>query len=400
VNRRDFFRTGAAAASIAAAPPNFVFLISDDHTWSDLGCYGNAVVRTPHLDRLARDGMRFNHCYVSSPQCSPNRSSIFTGCTPHTTATSRLHTPMPEWEPTFLEPLRERGYFAGAFRKVHQGGEFDKRRWNFYGGPQLDFEKFFDALPAGRPFYLHAGFTDPHRPYKPGAFSPPHDPAAVRVPPFLPDAPEVRQDIAHYYDAIARMDADCGRLLDILRRRGIEENTLVIFTGDNGTHKSITSNMNGRTIRGGKGKTTDAGTHVPLVVSWPGKTPRGKVCKDLVDMSDFFPTLMEAAGVTVPKSYPLDGRSFLPQVLGKKGNPREWIYCYYNPRPERTQPVRFARDLRWKLYGDGRLFDVSKDVDETTPITGTRETDASRAARRKLKTALDSMPRNPPLGKR
>jgi arylsulfatase A len=196
------------------------------------------------------------------------------------------------------------------------------------------------------------------------------------------------------------MDGIVGRIVKSLKDLKLDKNTLVIFTGDNGTHKSITSNMNGRTIRGGKGKTTDAGTHVPLVVSWPGKTPRGKVCKDLVDMSDFFPTLMEAAGVTVPKSYPLDGRSFLPQVLGKKGNPREWIYCYYNPRPERTQPVRFARDLRWKLYGDGRLFDVSKDVDETTPITGTRETDASRAARRKLKTALDSMPRNPPLGKR
>jgi arylsulfatase A-like enzyme len=103
-----------------AAPPNIVFLISDDHSLPDVGCYGNSVVRTPNLDRLAKEGVRFTNTFCTSPQCSPNRSSIFTSLFPHTTATSRLHTPMPDWEPSFLEPLKERGYFVGAFRKVHQ----------------------------------------------------------------------------------------------------------------------------------------------------------------------------------------------------------------------------------------------------------------------------------------
>ncbi|MBX5495721.1 MAG: sulfatase-like hydrolase/transferase, partial [Bryobacteraceae bacterium] len=126
LTRRSLIECGLAAsapmiARTSQARPNILFLISDDHTYKDLGCYGNRVIRTPNLDRLASEGMRFNNCYVASPQCSPNRSAILTGCTPHTTATSRLHTPMPEWEPTFLEPLKERGYFVGAYRKVHQG---------------------------------------------------------------------------------------------------------------------------------------------------------------------------------------------------------------------------------------------------------------------------------------
>ncbi|HYO84428.1 MAG TPA: sulfatase-like hydrolase/transferase, partial [Bryobacteraceae bacterium] len=103
-----------SAAAQAARRPNILFLISDDHTWRDLGCYGNSAVTTPNLDRMAAAGMRFDNCIVSSPQCSPNRSSIFTGCAPHTTATSRLHTPMPPWEQSILEPLKAAGYFTGA----------------------------------------------------------------------------------------------------------------------------------------------------------------------------------------------------------------------------------------------------------------------------------------------
>ncbi|HET8547364.1 MAG TPA: sulfatase-like hydrolase/transferase, partial [Bryobacteraceae bacterium] len=143
--------------------PNILFLLADDHSHGDLGCYGNRVIHTPNLDRLAAGGMRFDNCFVSSPQCSPNRSSIFTGCAPHTTATSRLHTPMPPWEPTFLEGLREQGYHLGAFRKVHQGEEFN-RRFHFYGDRRSRWESFFDGVPAGRPFWLQIGFTDPHRP--------------------------------------------------------------------------------------------------------------------------------------------------------------------------------------------------------------------------------------------
>jgi arylsulfatase A-like enzyme len=160
-------------------------------------------VTSPNLDRLAAEGARFSNCFVASPQCSPNRSAIVTGRTPHTTSTSRLHTPLPDWEPTFLEPLKSRGYFTGAYRKVHQGAAFDKR-WDFYGAARQPFSTFFEKLPQGRPFFLHVGFTEPHRPYRRGVFTPPHDSARVRVPEFLPDLPEVREDLAMYYDFIPR----------------------------------------------------------------------------------------------------------------------------------------------------------------------------------------------------
>ncbi len=143
-------------------------------------------------------------------------------------------------------------------------------------------------------------------------------------------------------------------------------------------------------IKGGKGKTTDAGTREPLVAYWPGVVPQGQVSSDLVDSSDFMPTLLQAAGAKTPAG--LDGHSFYPQLSGQTGKPREWMYCYYCPRPERTTPVRFVRDQRWKLYGNGQLYDVQNDTLEKYPITATSESAEAAAARRKLTAALQSMP--------
>lgn len=324
----------SAVAQQAAARPNFVFLISDDHSWPDLGCYGNNAIRTPHLDRMAAEGMRFNHCYVTSPQCSPNRSSIFTGCAPHTTSTSRLHTPMPEWERTFLEPLKEEGYFAGAFRKVHQGKAFD-RRWDYYAPAGTPFEAFFDAAPRNRPFFLHVGFTDPHRPYQPGAVTPPHDPAKVKVPPYLPDLPVVRQDLAHYYDEISRMDAECGRIFDLLERRGLAANTLVLFTGDNGLP-----------FPRAKGSCYDPGLRVPLLARWPGKIKSGAVRDELIAHVDLPVTWLDAAGIAKPAK--MQGRGFLNALLGKTYKPSEAIFSERNWH-DNFDPIRAVRTRRHKL---------------------------------------------------
>lgn len=290
---RSSLQAGAASSLLSQSTsrlPNIVFLISDDHSAPDLGCYGNTAVRTPNLDRLARDGMRFDRCFVSSPQCSPNRSSIFTSEYPHSTSTSRLHTPMPPWQPTFLEPLKERGYFTGAFRKVHQGPSFDKR-WDFYGPAKIPFEKFFDAVPKGKPFFLHVGFTDPHRPYKAGSFHPPHDPAAVQIPKWLPDSAEIRQDIALYYDAIARMDAESGQVLKLLEERGFSENTLVVFTGDNGMPFPPRA----------KGTLYESGIRVPLLARWPGKIKPATASSKLAAHIDLPVTWLAAAGIPKPE---------------------------------------------------------------------------------------------------
>ncbi len=342
LTRRTFLGTAAAAAAAApagaqASPPNFVFLISDDHS-QDLGCYGNAAIRTPNLDRMAADGVRFTNAFVASPQCSPNRSAILSGSFPHTISTSRLHTPYPEWEPSILEPLKQRGYFTGAFRKVHQGPEFDKR-WNFYGGPKVPFEKFFDALPAVRPFYLHVGFTDPHRPYRPGAFNPPHDRSKISVPAYLPDTPEVRDDLGNYYDAIARMDAECGRVFQLLRERNLDQNTLVIFTGDNGLP-----------FPRGKGTCYEAGIRVPLLARWTGRLRAGSVRDELISHVDLPFTWLNAAGIAAPAK--MQGRSFLPLLAGGSYTPRREVFGERNWH-NNFDPIRFIRTAEYKLILNG-----------------------------------------------
>jgi len=135
--------------------------------------------------------------------------------------------------------------------------------------------------------------------------------------------------------------------------------------------------------------TTDAGTRVALVAYQPGTVPTGKVSSDLVDFSDFVPTLREVAGAPAVKG--LDGVSFAPQLRGEKGSPREWMFCYYNPRPERTKPARFVRDQQWKLYGDGRFYDVANDVLEKKPLGDDLPGDATNA-HAKLAKAIRSMP--------
>jgi arylsulfatase A len=217
--------------------------------------------------------------------------------------------------------------------------------------------------------------------------------------PFVPtpDSTEWGQDVnnkKYYRDMVAYMDKTIGRIVEKLDELGLREDTLILFTADNGTPKGITSEMeDGSSIDGGKGLTTDAGTHVALVANWKGTTPKGKVCRDLVDFSDFLPTLADASGASLPKNVTIDGRSFLPQLRGEPSNPRDWIFCWYQRNPGDTL-YRFARDKRWKLYGGGdhgragRLYDVPADPLEQNPDPGG---DEAAAARARLQAALDSM---------
>jgi arylsulfatase A len=189
---------------------------------------------------------------------------------------------------------------------------------------------------------------------------------------------------------VAYMDKMVGRVVAKTEALGIADNTLIFFTGDNGTNTAIKSQLNGVEIIGGKGKTTDAGTLVPLVALWQGVTPKGRVCEDLVDFSDLLPTCLEAAQLAVPCG--LDGQSFLPQLRGETGTPREWLHCYYCPRPERTPPKQYVRDKRWKLYDDGSFFDAANDVLEERPLADDGLDAEALAAKRRLQKALASMP--------
>jgi arylsulfatase A len=204
----------------------------------------------------------------------------------------------------------------------------------------------------------------------------------------------------NYIDMVAYMDKCVGRLVDALNDSNQRDNTLIIFTGDNGTNAVLASELNGNEVKGGKGYTHDYGTHVPLVVNLPGRVPTGQVNEDLIAFSDFFPTIVEAAGLPVKEIKNGDGLSFWPQCLGQPGHKREWIYGYYFPRPYAARldnkyshfEVRYARDKRHKLYDNGDLYDTISDVMEKTPLPTNNGDSSLGATRKKLQNALDTYP--------
>jgi arylsulfatase A-like enzyme len=355
--------------------------------------------------------MRFEHCY-SQPLCTPSRVKIMTGLSNvrNYSAFSVLNRD----QHTFGPMLKEAGYktFIGGKWQLF-GAEHYKKR--FRGKGSLPGNVGFDHWCLWQVDKLGDRYWNPllnvdgeNRQFEKDDYGPDivtdhilqfmeanrDGPFLVYYPmilvhnPFLP-TPESssrnsKNKQKNFEDMVRRMDDLVGRIVHKTEQLGIDEKTLILVTGDNGTNKAITSELNGRQIRGGKGKTTDAGTRVALVACQPGTVPSGKVCSDLVDFSDFVPTLRELAGL--PAMDGLDGVSFAPQLRGEPGTPREWMFCYYNPRPERTKPARFARDQRWKLYGDGRFYDVSQDPLEQHPI------DEKNDAWKKLSKALESMP--------
>ena len=223
VTRREALQTAMmatqATARALARPPN---ILSSDLRRSGRrgpGCAGNKAIHTPNLDRMAAEGMRFTDSFATSPLCSPNRSAIFTSCVGHLTSTSRLHAPLPDWETSFVDLLKNAGYHAGAYRKVDQGPSFD-RRWNYImrQAGSLRSTTSSRQAPTGKPFFLHVGFNDPHRPYRPGAFSPPHDPAKVEVPAYLPDCEESRKDSRCTMTPSRAWTRNAAPSLEILRR--------------------------------------------------------------------------------------------------------------------------------------------------------------------------------------
>jgi arylsulfatase A len=206
-----------------------------------------------------------------------------------------------------------------------------------------------------------------------------------------------------YKELVEYMDKLIGRVVSTLDELGIRENTLILYTTDNGTpgdfitraekrnnnkyryiEEPIVSEANGKTFIGGKGKLTDAGTRVPLIANWPGTTPAGKVCEDLVDFSDFMPTFAELACAELPKDRVIDGQSFVPQIKGQKGNPRKWAYC-------QSKNKAWVRTQRYKLYRSGKLFDIQNDPFEKSPITSESDTDQTAEVRSELQKVFSQL---------
>lgn len=330
--------TAGVTARRLSERPNIVFLFSDDHSAPDLGCYGNPAIRTPNLDALAEAGMRFDRAYVTSPQCSPSRASILTGRSPHAVGASRLHVNAYSDAASIPTLVKQAGYYTGAYRKVHQGTI--QKQFDFYGGNNVSFNKFFEDRPKDKPFFLWFGSTDPHRDYAPGAINPPHDPASVMVPPHLPDTPEVRQDIALYYDEIGRFDRECGELLALLEEHGLAESTLVIMSGDNG-----------RPFPRAKATLYEPGIHVPLIARWPGQIEAERSTDALVSLMDLAATWLDVAGAPIPDA--LESVSLAPVMRGEAESLHEYVFCERNWH-DNWDPMRGVVGDRYKLIQNYR----------------------------------------------
>jgi len=194
------------------------------------------------------------------------------------------------------------------------------------------------------------------------------------------------------------MDKIVGKIIKKLDQVGQLENTIIIFTADNGTNVNITSRWNGRDIKGGKGTMKDMGTHVPLVAYWKGHTPKGAVLDDLIDFTDFFPTLADAAGIKLGADNPIDGRSFFARLKGEKGNPRKWVLNHYNPYwGKNFQVGQFVRDTTFKLYNDGRMYNIPTDLQEKEAIDKADQSKAVAKSRKMLQAVLDKCPPAPKI---
>ncbi len=408
--RRRFLQTvGGGTSALILSPllqtcsrqpsrPNIILIMADDLGYEGLSCNGSTSYETPHLDELARTGVRFTNCH-SQPLCTPSRVQLMTG-----QYNFRNYTEFGTLDPgevTFGHLLQNAGYTTCVVGKWQLSGRveganyhgtgtvpeqagFDEhclwqvrhlgsRYWNpritrngeLVEGPEeafgpdicCDYLNDFVRRNADRPFFAYYPMILTHDPFIPSPDSGLDPEEAGRL-----------RGREYFGDMVAYMDTLVGRIVQNLGELGLRENTLLIFTTDNGTHRNITSEIGGESITGGKGRTLKTATHVPLIANQPGTIPPDRICDDLVDFTDFLPTLTEAAGVDPDPASILDGRSFLARLRGERGNPREWIFCHYDPHWGQWQPSRFVMNREWKLYADGRFFNLTSDPREESPL--------------------------------
>jgi arylsulfatase A-like enzyme len=347
----------------AAEPkPNILFLLSDDHSYPYLSTYGDPNVKTPVLDQLAAEGIKFHRMFTGAPQCVPSRACYMTGKSPVAARMTRFSAALPRDEVSLPELLRDKaGYYTGICgRSFHLDGAatqspavarmYAENKLKTFA-ERVDFlqgsgdaqvaemlDKFLEAKPADKPFFMWANFSDPHHVWNaPEKYRP--DPAKLKIPAHWPDLRGVREQMADYCAEVNRVDETIGGVLDVLKKRGLRDKTLIVFAGDNG-----------QALPHGKGSLYDPGSNVPFVVSWPGVVKAGGESRALVSGEDLAPTLLAAAGVEADKK--MTGVSILPLLKGESFTPRKYIYVERGPHG--SAPVT--------LYASNAPFDLARAV--------------------------------------
>ena len=388
----------------STSKPNIIYVLADDLGIGDVSCYGSDNNKTPIIDKLAQGGIRFTHGYTA-PLCGPSRAMILTGRYPFRTGAvnqDMVEQIKPENEVLIPSVLKTAGYTSAMVGKWSQFGltpkdfGFDdyitfqgsgdywatekKKSENYIENgvnkkldtltymPDLMHQHLVDFITTNKdkPFFLYYSMVHVHS--------------------LIQRTPDSKPGSDLYADNTAYMDKLVGKLLSTLDDLKLRENTLIVFMGDNGTASQYAErgSIGGKTLSGKKGSMLECGSLVPTIANWPGVIEAGKVNDLLIDSSDILPTFADLAGATLPTNKVIDGRSFLPQLMGKKGNPREWIFIELGNK-------WYVRNAKWKLNREGELFDMSNAPFQEKLVSNHAENKETSAAYSLLQTALKSL---------
>lgn len=406
--------------------PNIVLILADDIGKECFGCYGGASYSTPCIDSLSKRGIRFENMH-SMPLSTCTRVQLMTGLYNDRNYVNFGY--MNDDENTFAHLAKKAGYATAITGKWQLGtsrdmvrklgfdeyclsqleiykelvGERSTDRYAFsyldnngrydfsYYGPDDVMRYACDFIDrqvdAGKPFFLYYPTPLVHTPHV-----------------ATPDSESWDQDLStrftsdtkHFPGMVAYLDKQIGQIVDKLESKGIMDNTILIFLGDNGTTPKITSKMkDGSEVQGGKGSPKCNGTAVPLVISWGDKIKSGKVSDRLVDLIDFMPTLADAMGVDIPEEWNTEGISLYPELCGEKPLEREYTLMHFNPLfPRRPWPqaTRCAYSKEWKYYSDGRFYNYALDPEEKNPVDIKKCSKEVKDLYKRMKERVDQHP--------
>ena len=383
----------------AAAKPNIIFILADDLGIGNVGCYGSDRYKTPHIDKLATEGVRFTQCFTAA-LCGPSRALIMSGRYAFRNGATNQDacTNLDPKEIVLPRLFKAAGYATACIGKWGQlpgePGDHGFDDWLRFNGSGV----YFNAK-DGKPERYSLNGDD--KKLADGEYMPDmcHDRVVKfvrqhRDEPFFvyypmshvhgelmptPDSAAGSTDLMA--DNIVYMDKLVGQFMAELDTLKLRENTLVIFMGDNGTGKGMAdrATIGGKALSGMKGTMLECGGLVPMIASWPAKAPAGRVCADLIDSTDFVTTFAELAGAKLPSGMVFDGHSLVPQLTGESAKPRAWVF-------NELARMWYVREAQWKLNEKGELFDMSGAPFTETLVTN--DTETSKAARQRLQAVL------------
>jgi arylsulfatase A len=401
--------------------PNIILIMADDMGKECIGAYGS-IYKTPNIDKLAKEGLKYNYAF-SQPLCTPSRVQIMTGKYNYKNYSEFGF--LNQDQKTFAHIAKEAGYTTaiagkwqlGANQKLPRHFGFDQYCLWQLSKPRREGERYAKALidkdgeilkttddNYGPDIFVNymLDFIEKNKDKKFLAYYP----MALVHDPFLPtpDSKSWKSDVAgrhkkdtlNFRDMVAYSDKNVGKIIQKLKDLNIYDNTIIIFTGDNGTGRAIVTPLqNGEKLPGGKGLTLDRGHHVPFIVNWGSGKYNKHETDNLVDFTDILPTIAEAVQVKVPAAWSADGISILPQINGKNGPTRNFIFSHYTPihnEGANKHSARFFRNRRFKLYSDGRFFDLEKDIEEKQPIAAGQADAEGEKARKLFQAELAKLP--------